>query len=230
MSDYIPSKEPAKVLWLWNFATWLIEDDFANAQAHGLTKEEACGFYMMVSQTTMALLSAREARGAARGTAAAKNDALGAALALARDFAQRIQLNPNTTDQDRGEAGLTIRDDKPTKSTADDVLSITPPDIHLDFSIRQQVTIHWGPNPQDERHNGKPHGVIGCEIQYHRGGIPTDNADWRQLDTDTDSPYIHTLHESTPITYAYRARYLGKKLKHGPPWRSGFYRNSTVFL
>lgn len=45
------------------------------------------------------------------------------------------------------------------------------------------------------------------------------------LDTDTDSPLIHTIHESEPTTYAYRARYLGKKLRlqiglgsQGPPW------------
>jgi len=216
MPDYIPSKEPAKVAWLRNFSQWLVADNCANALAHGLTWEEACWFYTGVLQTTLALLNAREKQAAARGATAHKNDALGAALAFARDLAQRIQLDPNTTDQDRGNAGLTIPGVNPAKSSAADVRTLTPPLLHLDFSVRQQVTIHWGPNPQDERHNARPHGVIGCEIQYHRGGLPVSEAAWQPLDTDTESPYVHTLHESEPTTCAYRARYLGKQLKHGP--------------
>ena len=35
------------------------------------------------------------------------------------------------------------------------------------------------------------------------------------LNADTDS-LIQTLHESEPTIYAFRARYLGKKLEHGP--------------
>jgi len=102
------------------------------------------------------------------------------------------------------------------KSGADDVLRMTPPMVHLDFSIRQQITVHWGPNPQDERHNGRPAGVIGCEIQVHQGGLPASESDWTVLDTDTDSPLVHTVHEDEPTTFAYRARYIGKDLKHGP--------------
>ena len=93
---------------------------------------------------------------------------------------------------------------------------MTPPMVHLDFSIRQQITVHWGPNPQDERHNGRPAGVIGCEIQVHQGGLPASESDWTVLDTDTDSPLVHTVHEDEPTTFAYRARYIGKDLKHGP--------------
>jgi hypothetical protein len=152
----------------------------------------------------------------AKASTATKNNALGAAIALSRDFAQRIQLDPNTTDQDRGEAGLTIRDATPSPTAADNVLATTPPLLQLDFSIRQQITIHWGPNPQDERHNGRPAGTIGCEIQVHKGGLPALESDWTLLDTDSDSPYVHTVHEDIPTTYAYRARYVGKKLKHGP--------------
>ena len=115
----------------------------------------------------------------------------------------------------RAEAGLTIRDTARTKSSDDDILTITPPMVHLDFSVGQQITIHWGPNPQDERRNGRPQGVVGCEIQVHRGGLPEHEAEWQILDTDTNSPYVDMVHEDTPTTYAYRARYLGKRQKHG---------------
>jgi len=58
MADYIPSREPDKVAWLWNFANWLTADDGVHALAHGLTWEEACGFYSTVMQATMARLNA----------------------------------------------------------------------------------------------------------------------------------------------------------------------------
>ena len=111
---------------------------------------------------------------------------------------------------------------------ADDIRTMDPPSIRLDFSKRLQVIIHWGPNPHDERRNGRPQGTIGCEIQFHRGGIPAKlnspdlpislehEVGWVTLDIDTESPFIHTVHEDEPTTYAYRACYISKDLKRGP--------------
>ena len=210
--SYIPDIEAEKIVWLENFNNWVA----ANGATHGLSATEITELDTKKGAADTAFTANVAAQDAARGATANKNNLLGDVIAYARDLAQRIQHDPNTTDQDRGNAGLTIPDDDPSKSDPDDILSVTPPDVHLDFSIRQQVTVHWGPTPQDERRNGRPHGVVGCEIQYHKGGIPTNEEGWLPLDTDTNSPYVHSLHESAPATYAYRARYLGKKLKHGP--------------
>jgi len=212
MAGYIPTSDAEKIAWLANFNTWAA----AHGTTHGLSPAEVAELNTETTDAETAYTEHVAAQDAARGATANKNTVMGQAIAVARDLAQRIQHDPNTTDQDRADAGLTVPDHTPTKSDEDEILTVTPPMLHLDFSIRQQVTIHWGPNPQDERNNGKPHGVVGCEIQYHRGGLPADEADWKPLDTDTDSPYVHTLSESEPTTYAYRARYLGKKLKHGP--------------
>ncbi len=57
---------------------------------------------------------------------------------------------------------------------------------------------------------------MGCAIQYHRGGLPAQESEWAVLENDTDSPLVHTVHENQPTTFAYRARYIGKDLKHGP--------------
>ena len=45
---------------------------------------------------------------------------------------------------------------------------------------------------------------------------PADKAQWTAQEIDTESPIIHTINETTPTTYAYRARYVGKNLKFGP--------------
>jgi len=211
MPGYIPSSDAEKLIWLANFNTWT----GAKGVTHGLSPADVAQLDTETGNSNIAYADYTTARDAAQGATANKNAVLGQAIALARDLAQRIQHDPNTTDQDRADAGLTVPDHTPTPHDADAVLAITPPIVHLDFSIRQQVTIHWGPNPQDERNNGKPAGVMGAEIQYHKGGVPAEEDDWRPLDTDTDSPYVHTITESTPTTYAYRARYIDKKLKHG---------------
>ena len=212
MSDYIPKDEPSKLLWLENAATWLT----ANGAAHGFTPAEITAFSTAVGGASTAMTNNVTAQAAGKAATAAKNTALGSAEALARDNAQRLQNDPAMTDEERAAAGLTIRDTTPTPTPADDVMMIEPPLLKLDFDIRRQVTAHWGPNPGDERHNGRPAGTIGCQVQYARGGIPTDESQWIALDVDTDSPILHVVDDTTPTTYAYRARYVGKNVKFGP--------------
>jgi len=212
MAGYIPANEAERILWLGNFNTWVQ----TNGETHGLTAAEVAELNTLVGEADTAVNDNVTAQAAAKASTAGKNNALGTATARSRDFAQRIQHDANTTDTDRGEAGLTLPDHEPTKSDPEEILSITPPAIELDFSIRQQITIHWGPTPQDERHNARPHGVMGCEIQYARGGIPAEESAWTSLGLDTDSPFIHIVQESEPTTYAYRARYVGKFMKLGP--------------
>ena len=123
------------------------------------------------------------------------------------------------TDADRAAAGLTVPDVTPTTAmsggAAGDVAAIPPPVIILDFSLRRQVTVHWGTNPANEHQNARPAKTIGCQVQAARGGIPTDEALWIPLEIDNESPLVHTVNETAPTTYAYRARYVGRNLKFG---------------
>ena len=54
MPDYIPNKEPAKILWLWNLMVWLADGGAANAFAHGFTLDEVCEYYFTVFQAKLA--------------------------------------------------------------------------------------------------------------------------------------------------------------------------------
>ena len=212
MPDYIPNKEPAKILWLWNLVVWIT----ANGLAHGFTLAEVCKFYATVLQAKLAADNNVTKQAAARAATAAKNAAFATAIAMARDNAQRLQNDPTMTNADRAAAGLSVPDAIPTSTPLDEVMTIAPPLILLKFNIRRQVTVHWGPNPSDESHHGRPAGTIGCQIQYARNGIPTDETQWIALDVDTESPILHVVDDTTPTTYAYRARYVGKNVKFGP--------------
>jgi len=212
MADYIPGDEAGKINWLGIFAPWI----GANGATHGFSPAEITDFLATAAQAPLEVDNYLIAQAALRAALTTKHTAINAAIERSRDFAQRLQNDPNTTDADRSAAGITIRDTIGTPEALSDILTIPAPRILLNFSVRRQVTIHWGPNPGDERHNGRPAGTIGCEVQAARGGIPADESLWVPFDVDTQSPLIHVIDEITATTYAYRARYVSKRLKHGP--------------
>ena len=39
---------------------------------------------------------------------------------------------------------------------------------------------------------------------------------WQILDTDSESPYVHVIHEDAPISYAYRACWVDTRRNKGP--------------
>ena len=212
MNDYIPKDEANRLIWLTNFSNWVN----LNGLTHGFTAAEISALSNASAEAATAVGVNATAQANARAATIAKNTALGDAIALARADAQRLQSWPTTTDEDRAAAGITVPDSDSTSTPGDQVLTVAPPLLLLDFSVRRQVTVHWGPNPSNELKNGRPAGVIGCQVQAARGGIPAEEALWIPIDTDTESPLIHLVNETAPVTFAYRARYVGKNLKYGP--------------
>lgn len=69
-----------------------------------------------------------------------------------------------------------------------------------------RVTVHWGPNPNNERNNGKPDGVKGCNIYRRKAGE-------REFDLRafaTRSPY-HDEVEGKAADWEYVAQYIGSQ-------------------
>jgi len=211
MSDYIPRSEAEKVSWLMELALWLD----ANGLAHGFTQQQIDDFHTKATNSKTAFDQHLAAQAAARSATVNKNEVIDDAVGMARDYAQKLQHDLSMTDAERAAAGITVPDATPTPTEPEAILEILPPLLLLDFSIRHQVTIHWGPNPGNEHQNAKPHGVMGCEIQYAKGGVPQEETAWISLGLDTDSPMQHHVTEITPTTYVYRARYVDKKLNYG---------------
>ena len=211
MADYIPTTDPEKVNWLKELALWLN----ANGLAHGFTQQQIDDFQAMANDSDTAYADHLAAQLVARAATVNKNTVLGNTIAIARDYVQKLQHDLTMTDAERAAAGITVPDAIHTATAIQAILELLPPLLLLDFSIRHQVTIHWGPNPGNEHQNAKPHGVMGCEIQYAKGGLPAEETAWISLGLDTDSPMQHHVTETTPTTYIYRARYVSKNLHYG---------------
>ena len=66
------------------------------------------------------------------------------------------------------------------------------------------VTVHWGPNPSKESHNGKPEGVKGCNIYRRKAGE-------REFDLRafvSKSPYYDEV-TGKAADWEYAAQYIG---------------------
>ncbi|HUW60112.1 MAG TPA: hypothetical protein VMZ06_03820 [Candidatus Bathyarchaeia archaeon] len=212
MADYIPRDEAGRIEWLQHFAAWMT----AYGAAHGFTPAEITTLNTDVGDADTAVTDTVDKEAIFRAAVVAKQGAIGDAIHLAREDVHRLQADPTMTDAERAAAGITVPDLTPTPASASAVHEHVPPECAPDWSKRLQITLHFGLNPHDEHRNARPAGTLGAQIQYCRGGIPEHEADWVTLDIDTESPYIHIIHEDTPTTYAYRACWVDKKLNHGP--------------
>lgn len=83
------------------------------------------------------------------------------------------------------------------------------------FPPQGGLRLTGGPNPGNEHRNAKPHGVMGCELQYAKDQLPAEQTGWISLGLDTASPMLHHVTETTLPTFFYRARYVDKRLNYG---------------
>jgi len=212
MADYIPSGEAAKIRWLSRFTPWF----GTYGMSYGFTVDEVCALVFTVMQARLVAASTAEKQRALRAAVVMKRHGIADTVSLVRGCVKRLQADPAMTDADRADAGIAVPDTKPTATDPQAIRAIPRPLLELDWSVPLQVMVHFGFNPHNEHENARPDGTQGVHIQYCRGGIPEHEADWNDLDSDTQSPYIHIVHEDEPTDYAYRVCWVSKHLKRGP--------------
>ena len=89
-----------------------------------------------------------------------------------------------------------------------------------DFGTAQQVTVHVGPYPKDERRNGFIWPATAFELQKLPGVIPPGTPDmdalaWQQVGIYPHSPALVVIGHAAVVTF--RARYLDH-LNNVGPW------------
>ena len=210
--DYIPASEAEMIAWLKRFATWM--NTYGTTK--GFTAAEVTDVVTRITDADTACENSDIKEAAYHAGVQTKRQSLADALSLTRADVKRLQAEPTMTDADRADAGITVPDSQPTTTSESTVLELTLPIFILDWSKPRQITLRWGTNPGDESQNAKPPNILGVQIQYYRGGPPEHESDWITLDIDTRSPYIHSVHDDVPTTYAYRMCWIDKKGNKGP--------------
>ena len=210
--DYLPQSIAELLAWLKAFVAWMV----AHGAAHGFTNAEITELQTKVSAFEAAIEDCDAKENAYHASVQAKKHSGAEAVALTRADVKRLQADPTMTDADRADADITVRDAEPTPLSPDYVRELGRPSALGDWSMPMQLTLHWGYHPHNEHENAKPEHIYGVHIQYHIGGVPSNPDDWKDLDNDTRSPYIHQPHLTEPTTIAYRVCWLDNNLKKGP--------------
>ena len=130
-----------------------------------------------------------------------------------------IQGRKETTDALRGALGITVPDREPTPLDPTAITRVNPPILWADTSKPRIVTLHFGPNPQDERRNHKPVEAYGARIWVVEGGPPATPGGWDALawawsGDDTHSPYTYSPNRAG--TFSFRAQWFDRLMNLGP--------------
>jgi len=210
--DFIPRQDDSFKAWFDAFTAY--------AQAHagelGLSPAQAAELASIRDAWDAGYGRHIEAHHASMAATADKDRLRREAEQMVRLCSGLIQRRRETTNEQRAFLGLRIPDLKPTPLSPDAILRISPPMLVLDWSQRGQVSIHFGPNPNDEHRNGLPEGVKGVRLWWAPADPEKDleHLAWEWLADDTRSPYLHV--HRVPGTVFYRAQYIDRKLRLGP--------------
>lgn len=212
MSGYIPDSDAKFDEWMDNFARYIAE----NGEAMGLSEEQIGRVQDVNTNWHNGYTTHIESQAKAKADTATKKSLHDIAEQTARATVRLIQALPGVTDAQKLKMLLNVPDDTRTVASETDILTLKTPLVHIEFGQRGLAIIHFGPNPQNERQNGKPEGVAGFKIQYAIGGVPETEDGWRYLDDDTASPYVHKVASPVPVTIAYRVAYFDRQMRLGP--------------
>lgn len=195
--DYVVRKDVEFKTWLERFVTGLSS---YHAEL-GLTEEDllpiagesgAFGASLTAYEQQKNLLSAASREKQSRRVSA--EDTL-------RPLVRRISSHPGMTDEIRGALGLPVHSRTRTRhAVGPDV-----PGIFVETDLGA-VTIHFGTAPKNERINGKPVWVKGCNIYRKRAG----ETEFQMLAFESASPYVDHI-SGDGADYTYVVRYRGTR-------------------
>ena len=214
MGDYIPKGDAGFDTWFANYQAYIA----ANAAALGLSPAQALEVLNVKVVWSMAYSGHIAAQAAARSFQAAKETKLVEAVAVIRAITNFIQSRRETTDAQRAALVITVPDRVPTP-TDPELIRRQTPEMELDFSVAQQVTVHVGPEPKNERRNAFPYPATAFELQRIPGVIPPGTPDmnalaWQPVGIFPHSPALVVIGHAATVTF--RARYFDQLSNVGP--------------
>ncbi len=208
-NDFVPRSDTDFNLWQSN----LLTETETNATAWGITPESILPVKQYQTKWTATFTVASNKQNRTSADVKAKDDARYDYEPSLRSFvAEHLANNSKVSDADRTRLGLTVRSDSRTSSPVPD----SSPVGRIDFSVRQQHTIHFS-DEATPTSRAKPAGVHGCEIWMKVGEAPASVAELTYLTTDTATPYVVNFSEADAgKTAYYRLRWVNTRNERGP--------------
>lgn len=196
---WIPKNDTQFESWMENFLTVLP----GHLADFGMVEDDIATLIMADAQFESRLTGHIAAQSAAKAATSAKDSARGVTELHLKTIVRRINNHPAMTNEIRDSLGL------PRRGAERSIVRVATTEQRPALFVETQrgaVYIHFGTNPVNERLNGKPEGVKGCNIYRKREGDPR----FEMIVLATTSPYVDRV--SGPASdYVYVARYRGTK-------------------
>ena len=205
--------------WSTKFYNWVN----TNGTSHGLTGGQITAITTLWNTWNTEWSDFNTAKDAFHAATQAKDSARAALEEMARALIAIIQKDPNTTNEDREQAGLTI----PSGTHAPVPVPLTWPQMQrIDVSSRCIQRLFYEDSSTPGR-KAKPPGVAFAEIRFQVGGtMPTDPNAMTPLAMEGRAPYRADFDtEDIGKTVYYVLRWVNSRGEAGP-W-SPFY-NAVV--
>jgi len=213
-TDYLPAREADLLQWSTNFDTRIN----AGALNYGLTVPQAAAYTVLHDAFAAAYATANEPITRTPAAITTKNTAKNALIRGVggiRELAAIVQAFPGTTDTERVELGLNVRDTEPTP--------IPPPSVAPGLSVSLvtgrtvKVRVFDALVPSSR---SKPEGVLGASVYSYVGETaPVDIDSWKYEGSTTRT----TIDVEFPATVANGSRvwltayWTNPRLESGPP-------------
>ncbi|MBI4723419.1 MAG: hypothetical protein HY769_10590 [Candidatus Stahlbacteria bacterium] len=209
--DYIPEGDANFDTWVDNFVKYVV----SNAASLGLTAAEVTELQTLYNRWKISYPAHINAKNASKSATKNKVATKDEFEVLTRRVVRKIQARPETTNSQRENMDIPVKDVIRTILSEEIILSVPPPQIDVLCTAPKQVKIDWYPSPVGTDSSAKPKGIDGVIIWYAEGGIPTDEKEWRFLAMDSNSPHIHNVGNDATVTLAYKAQWFDKRKRRG---------------
>lgn len=193
--DFLPVSDTELQAWITNFVTVLN----INLATVGLVAADVTPITTAQTNFNTAVVDQVTKEAAFRQSVAAKKTRRTQIEQALRPLIRRIQNHPGMTDGLRANLGVTVPDRAPSRRQVGPEV----PGLALEMKPGQ-VIVHFGTDPTNEQHNGKPAWALGCNI-YRRKATETT---YTMIAFDTASPYVDTV-SGAAVNVSYRVAYRG---------------------
>ncbi len=208
--DYIPQSDETYSNWFTNLYTWVNN----HGSNHGLDTNQVAAITNAWNTWNTKWTNFNVAKAAFHAATQEKDSARMAAEVVIRVTVPVIQANPNTTNGDREEAGITVPKTTHTPSTTPDT---TPMLQEVDSSTRSILRIFIADSTTPES-RAKPSNARCVEIREQIGGTaPTDPEAMDFLAMESRMPYRADFATGDIGKTVYLVlRWIGKNNQPGP--------------
>jgi len=211
LPDFMPRSDGNFNAWFINFCDRII----ANPAAYGVSPDDLAELQTVYAEWQVVYPRHTTAQNTARAEAKAKDLSRNKSESVGRRLAKLIQSQKGTTDAQRLELDIRVRDTIRTSPSELVILTEQPPVIKAKCTESKTVRIDWFPSQIGTDSEALPKGIDGLAIWVAPGGIPADGSTWRFLAMDTNSPYIHNVKNDVTVTNAYKAQWFDKNKRMG---------------